>query len=177
MAKDKANLKATTLLSRNQRILTQSLSFPAKGVSADVMSKSIDVYPVKREVKHAQKDGTKPQASGGSIPSTSRFNHPNRPTSNGPHSKEANTIGAASGLRTSLGSTSGTRCSVVIPFFVFSLVLLCFFHLLPYLTLKSSPASFSLGSLVLLMQLLTVLQLRHPCELQPLSEEFGYGVW
>lgn len=104
LAKDKANLKTTTPFSRNPRsILTQSVSFPARGIRADVMSKSIDVYPLKREAKDAQRNGTK-----------SHLSHPNRPASTGPHSKEANAIGGASGWPTSLTSTPSIRRSVVI---------------------------------------------------------------
>lgn len=52
LAKDKANLKATTPFSRNRKsALTQSLSFPARGGASNV-------YPVKREAKHAQRHVT-----------------------------------------------------------------------------------------------------------------------
>lgn len=113
LAKDhKANLKATSPFSRNQGLLTQSLSFPSRGVCSDVLNKSIEVYPVKKEVKHAQRYGTRSQASGGLATSTSRLTHPNRPASIGLHSKEANTIGGTSGRRTSLASMPSIRCSV-----------------------------------------------------------------
>ncbi|XP_065624811.1 protein WVD2-like 4 isoform X2 [Quercus suber] len=113
LAKDhKANLKATSPFSHNQRLLTQSLSFPSRGVGSDVLNKSIEVYPVKKEVKHAQRNGTRSQASGGPATSTSRLTHPNRPASIGLHSKEANTIGGTSGRQTSLASMPSIRCSV-----------------------------------------------------------------
>ncbi|KAM4079310.1 hypothetical protein ACB094_09G108100 [Castanea mollissima] len=113
LAKDhKANLKAASPFSRNQKLLTQSLSFPSRGVCSDVLNKSIEVYPVKKEVKHAQRNGTRSQASGGPATSTSRLTHPNRPASIGLHSKEANTIGGTSGRQTSLASMPSIRCSV-----------------------------------------------------------------
>uniref|UniRef100_A0A2N9GYB9 TPX2 C-terminal domain-containing protein n=1 Tax=Fagus sylvatica TaxID=28930 RepID=A0A2N9GYB9_FAGSY len=113
LAKDKANLKATTPFSRNQRsILTQSLSFPTRGVCTDVLNKSMEGYPVKAKLKDAQRNGTRPQASGGPVTSTSRLNHPNRPTSIGLHSKEANTIGGTPGRPTSLATMPSIRCSV-----------------------------------------------------------------
>lgn len=66
-----------------------------------------------KEVKHAQRNGTRSQASGGPATSTSRLTHPNRPASIGLHSKEANTIGGTSGRQTSLASMPRIRCSVV----------------------------------------------------------------
>jgi hypothetical protein len=138
LAKDKANLKTTTPFSRNQRsILTQSVSFPARGVHADVMNKSIDVYPLKREAKDAQRNGTK-----------SHLNHPNRRASTGLPSKEANTIGGASGWPTSLAATPSIRRSVVI-FSFQSFMSANTFHLLPYFILKCVLACISLESLVL----------------------------
>ncbi|KAF5473971.1 hypothetical protein F2P56_005917 [Juglans regia] len=72
LGKDKPNPIATTTFSRSQRsILTQSLSFPSRGVRSDVMNKSIEVYPVKRDqAKHAQRQGTKSQASSGTVTNT-----------------------------------------------------------------------------------------------------------
>ena len=147
LAKDyKSNLKATSPFSRNQRLLTQSLSFPSRGVCSDVLNKSIEVYPVKREVKHAQRNGTRSQASGGPATSTSRLTHPNRPASIGLHSKEANTIGGTSGRQTSLASMPSIRCSVVSFFWPYVPFML---PLLLYLMLKCVLCCVSLGSLVL----------------------------
>ncbi|XP_019153636.1 PREDICTED: protein WVD2-like 4 isoform X2 [Ipomoea nil] len=56
--KDQASSRGSAGMARAKRTttsLTQSLSFPAKGVSSDVMRKSIDVYP------------KKPSAKGGSL--------------------------------------------------------------------------------------------------------------
>ncbi|KAG2683156.1 hypothetical protein I3760_10G019400 [Carya illinoinensis] len=93
LAKDKANLKATTPFSRNRKsVLTQNLSLPARGGRFDVTNKSIDVYPVKREAKHAQRHVT------------SSLNHPNSPASAGIPSKDAKTVSGASGRRYSSAS-------------------------------------------------------------------------
>lgn len=139
-------MKATSPFSRNQRLLTQSLSFPSRGVCSDVLNKSIEVYPVKREVKHAQRNGTRSQASGGPATSTSRLTHPNRPASIGLHSKEANTIGGTSGRQTSLASMPSIRCSVVSFFWPYVPFML---PLLLYFMLKCVLCCVSLGSLVL----------------------------
>ncbi|XP_041027622.1 protein WVD2-like 4 isoform X2 [Juglans microcarpa x Juglans regia] len=102
LAKDKANLKATTPFSRNRKsVLSQSLSFPASGGHFDVTNKSIDVYPVKREAKHAQRHVA------------SSLNHPNSPASTGIPSKAANTtISGASGRRNSSASMPSIRRTV-----------------------------------------------------------------
>nr|GLL46068.1 protein WVD2-like 4 isoform X1 [Ipomoea trifida] len=51
--KDQASSRGSAAMARGKRTtsLTQSLSFPAKGVSSDVMRKSIDVYPKKLSAK------------------------------------------------------------------------------------------------------------------------------
>nr|GMD86692.1 protein WVD2-like 4 [Ipomoea batatas] len=51
--KDQASSRGSAAVARAKRTtsLTQSLSFPAKGVSSDVMRKSIDVYPKKLSAK------------------------------------------------------------------------------------------------------------------------------
>nr|GMD92012.1 protein WVD2-like 4 [Ipomoea batatas] len=51
--KDQASSRGSAAMARAKRTtsLTQSLSFPAKGVSSDVMRKSIDVYPKKLSAK------------------------------------------------------------------------------------------------------------------------------
>ncbi|KAG6640710.1 hypothetical protein CIPAW_09G023300 [Carya illinoinensis] len=93
LGKDKPNPIATTTFSRSQRsILTQSLSFPSRGVCTDVMNKSIEVYPVKRDqAKHAQRQGTKSQASSGTV---------------------TNTMSGTPGRRTSLASMPSIRRTV-----------------------------------------------------------------
>nr|GMD88014.1 protein WVD2-like 4 [Ipomoea batatas] len=51
--KDQASSRGSAAMARAKRTtsLTQSLSFPTKGVSSDVMRKSIDVYPKKLSAK------------------------------------------------------------------------------------------------------------------------------
>ncbi|KAF5473449.1 hypothetical protein F2P56_010059 [Juglans regia] len=102
LAKNKANLKATTPFSRNRKsVLSQSLSFPARGGHFDVTNKSIDVYPVKREDKDAQRHVT------------SSLINPNSPASTGIPSKAANTtISGASGRRNSSASMPSIRRTV-----------------------------------------------------------------
>ncbi|KAM5559250.1 hypothetical protein ABKV19_020746 [Rosa sericea] len=101
LAKDKPSVKGATPVSRTQRaILSQSLSFPARGARVHAMKKSIDVYPVKTEVKHTRGNATKAEAP---FPS-SRLNHQNRRASTGIHSNDENKAGGASVRRTTLAS-------------------------------------------------------------------------
>ncbi|EEF38303.1 protein WVD2-like 4 isoform X2 [Ricinus communis] len=91
MSKDKPNLKSTASFSRHQKpSLSQSLSFPAKGVRADNMKMSIDGHPTKTMSKHAKDDGRKGQVnSNGSGTSLSCLTQPSRRLSTGVHSKES----------------------------------------------------------------------------------------
>ncbi|XP_004303390.1 PREDICTED: uncharacterized protein LOC101300076 isoform X1 [Fragaria vesca subsp. vesca] len=109
LAKDKPNLKGATPVSRIQRsILSQSLSFPARGARVDAMKKSIDVYPVKTEVKHTRGNATKAEAP---FPS-SRSNNLNRRASTGIQSNDENKVGGASAVRrTTLASIPSMRSS------------------------------------------------------------------
>lgn len=108
LAKDKPNLKGATPISRIQRaILSQSLSFPARGARVDAMKKSIDVYPVKSEVKHTRSNATKAEAP---FPS-SRLSHQNRRASTGIHSNDENKAGGTSVRRTTLASIPSIRSS------------------------------------------------------------------
>lgn len=111
LAKDKPNLKGATPVSRIQRsILSQSLSFPARGARVDAMKKSIDVYPVKTEVKHTRGNATKAEAP---FPS-SRSNNLNRRASTGIQSNDENKVGGASAVRrTTLASIPSMRSSAV----------------------------------------------------------------
>ncbi|XP_031130068.1 protein WVD2-like 4 isoform X2 [Ipomoea triloba] len=58
--KDQASSRGSAAMARAKRTtsLTQSLSFPAKGVSSDVMRKSIDVYPKKLSAKGSFSNAT-----------------------------------------------------------------------------------------------------------------------
>ncbi|XP_058003337.1 protein WVD2-like 4 isoform X3 [Hevea brasiliensis] len=95
LSKDKPNLKGPGSVSRNQRpSLSQSLSFPARGVRPDNMRKSIDERPTKTTAKYAQDDGRKGQVtSNGSITSVSRLTQPIRHARTGANSKESNVNG------------------------------------------------------------------------------------
>ncbi|KAK9291286.1 hypothetical protein L1049_009475 [Liquidambar formosana] len=108
ITKHQPDSKGPTLFSRNQRPnLSQSLSFPARGIHANLMKKSIDVYPakLKTDAKHSRPNGSEVPFSNGSVTSASHLNHPNRRVSNGVNSKEANTNGGgASARRTTLAS-------------------------------------------------------------------------
>ncbi|KAM0978032.1 hypothetical protein ACFX13_014305 [Malus domestica] len=108
LAKDKPIVKGATPFSRKERAtLSQSRSFPAKGSRTDPMKKSIDVYPVKTEVKHARGNATKAEAP----ISVSRLNNPTRRASTGVHSKDGNITGGAAIKRTSLASIPSIRSS------------------------------------------------------------------
>ncbi|KAM1936223.1 hypothetical protein ACFX15_013520 [Malus domestica] len=108
LAKDKPIVKGATPFSRKERAtLSQSRSFPAKGSRTDPMKKSIDVSPVKTEVKHARGNATKAEAP----ISVSRLNNATRRASTGVHSKDGNTTGGAAIKRTSLASIPSIRSS------------------------------------------------------------------
>ncbi|KAG6772379.1 hypothetical protein POTOM_023785 [Populus tomentosa] len=97
LAKDKPNVKGSGPFSHSQRpILSQSLSFPAKGVRANNMRKSIEGHPLKTAVKLARDEGTKVQVpfSNGSVTSSPRFNQANRLAPAGANSKESNINGS-----------------------------------------------------------------------------------
>ncbi|KAA8518438.1 hypothetical protein F0562_015912 [Nyssa sinensis] len=111
--KDRSSFKGTTPFARNMRpSLTQSLSFPARQLHANVMKKSIDGYPVKSDVKHAGANGAKGQYQF-SNGTASRLNPTNRRASTGVNSKEVKTDGVgASTRRTTLASLPSIRQSL-----------------------------------------------------------------
>ncbi|GAV63891.1 TPX2 domain-containing protein [Cephalotus follicularis] len=93
MPKERSNLKGPAPFSHNQRpFLSQSYSFPSRGVHSNGLKKSIDGYPGKIDVKHVRANGAKGQCpvSIGSVTSVSHLNHHNRHASAGGESKEAN---------------------------------------------------------------------------------------
>ncbi|XWS56100.1 hypothetical protein CRYUN_Cryun09bG0057400 [Craigia yunnanensis] len=115
VTKDKSNLRSAVPIYRNQRpVLSQSLSFPARRVHGDGLMKSIDEYPEKTALKHAQEKSTKIQApSNGSVPSLSRLNHRNRRGSINLDSKPENTNGGGvTTRRTTLASFPSNRQAV-----------------------------------------------------------------
>lgn len=116
MVKDKANPKGTAPFTRSQRpVLSQSLSFPARGADADHLKKSVDGHPLKSNAKQARVNGVKTQgpSSNGTVTSVSRLSHPNRRASTGVESKEVNTNGGVSARRTTSASVSSIHKTAV----------------------------------------------------------------
>ncbi|XVE96243.1 hypothetical protein REPUB_Repub02eG0204800 [Reevesia pubescens] len=116
VTKDKSNLRSAVPISCDQRpVLSQSLLFPARKVHGDALVKSIDGYPEKTDLKHAQEKSTKVQApsSNGSVTSLSRLNHPNRRGSINLDAKLANTHGGGlTARRTTLASFPSNKQTV-----------------------------------------------------------------
>uniref|UniRef100_A0A2C9V7V2 TPX2 C-terminal domain-containing protein n=1 Tax=Manihot esculenta TaxID=3983 RepID=A0A2C9V7V2_MANES len=99
----KAKVSQSKLSNSSKRpSLSQSLSFPARGIRPDNMRKSIDGHPSKTVIKQAEDDGRK---ANGSITSVPRLTQPSRRTSTGMNSKESNVNGGkATPRRTSLAT-------------------------------------------------------------------------
>ncbi|KAG5556386.1 hypothetical protein RHGRI_006847 [Rhododendron griersonianum] len=105
VAKDGPNSKATAPLACNTRqSITQSLSFPARGLRTDVMKKSADGHPVKADAQSTRVNGGKSEFSSSN---GSRSNPTNRRNSTGPNSKEND--GGTSTRRTTLASLPSTQ--------------------------------------------------------------------
>ncbi|XP_059646562.1 protein WVD2-like 4 [Cornus florida] len=117
IAKDRPSLKGPALFARNTRSsLTQSLSFPARGLHSDVMKKSIDVYPVKSDAKHLRTSMAKAQfrSSNGMMTSVTSLSPTKRRASTGVNSKGTNTNGVrASTRRATLASAQSTNQSLL----------------------------------------------------------------
>ncbi|XP_031248259.1 protein WVD2-like 4 [Pistacia vera] len=110
--KDKTNSKGGAPFTRNQRpVLSQSLSFPARGAHADGMKRSIDGHPVKNETKNTRAIGAKAQgpSANGTVTSVSRLSQPNRRASTGADSKEVSTNNGVSSRRTSSATVPGVH--------------------------------------------------------------------
>ncbi|XP_057505789.1 protein WVD2-like 4 [Actinidia eriantha] len=113
VAKDQPNSKGPSPLACNtRRGLTQSLSFTARGLRADVMKKSTDAYLVKTNAKSLRSNGAKSEfsASNGSVTSAARLNAANRRASSGLNLKENE--GGASTRRATLASLPSIQRSV-----------------------------------------------------------------
>ncbi|KAH0728993.1 hypothetical protein KY289_000181 [Solanum tuberosum] len=113
MVKDQASLRATAALTRsNKASQSQSLSFPSRGVSSDVMRKSIDVYPKKSDAKELKTKEVKNETSHSKGSSASSSNPANRGVSGGVL-KNANTNGGvASNRRTTIAAVPSLRQSM-----------------------------------------------------------------
>ncbi|KAK9921511.1 hypothetical protein M0R45_030020 [Rubus argutus] len=104
---------ATVLPAKNSKtkriLMLQTMVFQreTRGARVDAMKKSIDVYPVKSEVKHTRSNATKAEAP---FPS-SRLSHQNRRASTGIHSNDENKAGGTSVRRTTLASIPSIRSS------------------------------------------------------------------
>lgn len=109
----KTNVKGLTVpIRKGKPSLTQSQSFPAKGLRKEGMSSSTDSYSVRSNVKVPQKKGSKVEAtlSNGKVGSVSRMNPGSRRAFTGVNAKEANTNGGgASSRRSTLASLTNAR--------------------------------------------------------------------
>lgn len=113
MVKDQASLRATAALTRsNKASQSQSLSFPSRGVSSDVMRRSIDVYPKKSDVKELKTKGVKNETSHSKGSLASSSNPAIRGVSGGVL-KNANTNGGvATNRRTTIAAGPSLRQSM-----------------------------------------------------------------
>lgn len=119
----KTNGKGLTVpIRKGKASLTQSQSFPAKGLCKEGMSNSTDSYSMRSSVKVPQTRVSKVEAtlSNRKVSSVSRMNPAGRRASTGVNSKEANTDGGwASSRRSTLASLPNVshlfqiRCSVL----------------------------------------------------------------
>lgn len=128
VAKDLPNSKSPAPFACNtRRSITQSLSFPARGLRTDVMKKSADGHPMKADAQSTRANGRKSEFSV-SASNGSRVNPTNRRNSTGPNSKEN---GGTSSRRTTLPSLPRTQgplvsfCidSLFLAFLIFSIYL------------------------------------------------------
>ncbi|XP_058084602.1 protein WVD2-like 4 [Magnolia sinica] len=114
MPKSEAVRKGPTMIPRNQRpSLSQSLSFPSRGILTSSLKKSIDEKQMKSDTKRAHVNVTDAASvvSNGSLTSTSRSNISNRRVSAGLSSMDAK-MGGLSARRTTLASMPGTLRSL-----------------------------------------------------------------
>ncbi|GAB4857180.1 hypothetical protein Ancab_015088 [Ancistrocladus abbreviatus] len=91
MAKDQAIVKAAHSLLRSQKSsLTQSLSFPSRGLHGSVIKRSVDAHPLETNTKQAQANGKKMEipSSDATPTSASNLNRSNGKPSNEVNSRE-----------------------------------------------------------------------------------------
>uniref|UniRef100_A0A0V0ICJ8 Putative micronuclear linker histone polyprotein-like n=1 Tax=Solanum chacoense TaxID=4108 RepID=A0A0V0ICJ8_SOLCH len=113
MVKDQASLRATAALTRsNKASQSQSLSFPSRGVSSDVMRKSIDVYPKKSDAKELKTKGVKNETSHSKGSSASSSNPANRGVSGGVLKNANINGGVATNRRTTIAAGPSLRQSM-----------------------------------------------------------------
>ncbi|XP_048127897.1 protein WVD2-like 4 isoform X1 [Rhodamnia argentea] len=103
--KDKLNVKGTAPSAQNRKpVLSQSLSFPSKGICANGMRKSIDVVPIKAEAKHSRANMS--GLSNGSVRSVGITGQRDRLVANGVGTK-ASDLGNRRSLAQKPGSADG----------------------------------------------------------------------
>lgn len=112
--KDK-QLKSTNPSSRSQRVvLSQSLSFPARGSRGDGMKKSVDGLLVKKEAKNARENGTRAVptfATNGTVTSASALSRSSRRASAAVQPKEEIKHNSPSARRATLTSMPSVKQS------------------------------------------------------------------
>lgn len=122
MAKDQASLRGTAALTRSKKAsISQSLSFPSRGVSSDVMRKSIDVYPKKSDAKELKTKGFKNETSLSKGSSASSLN-PKGVSAGVLKNANANG-GVATNRRTTIAAVPSLRQSMVLALIIFCLCL------------------------------------------------------
>lgn len=122
MAKDQASLRGTAALTRSKKAsISQSLSFPSRGVSSDVMRKSIDVYPKKSDAKELKTKGVKHETSLSKGSSASSLN-PKGVSAGVLKNANANG-GVATNRRTTIAAVPSLRQSMVLALIIFCLCL------------------------------------------------------
>lgn len=113
MVKDQASLRATAALTRsNKASQSQSLSFPSRGASSDVMRKSIDVYPKKSDAKEVKTKGVKNETSLSKGSSASSSNPSSRVASGGVLKNANANGGVATSRRTTIAAGPSLRQSM-----------------------------------------------------------------
>lgn len=108
-------LKSANPTSRSQRVvLSQSLSFPARGSRGDGMKKSVDGLLVKKEAKNARENGTRAEptfATNGTVTSASALSRPSRRASAAVQPKEEIKHNGPSARRATLTSMPSIKQS------------------------------------------------------------------
>ncbi|XP_038905912.1 protein WVD2-like 4 isoform X1 [Benincasa hispida] len=109
LAKEKPTLTGFAQSPRpNRRVLSQSLSFPARGASTDVMDKSIDKYPVKTVTKRTGENGIKSRTQ---ISEESQMKNSSKNALNRVMSKGVNKNTGINAHRSTLTSIPGNHSS------------------------------------------------------------------
>lgn len=120
MVKDQASLRGTAALTRsNKASQSQSLSFPSRGASSDVMRKSIDVYPKKSDAKEVKTKGIKNETSLSKGSSASSLNPSSRVVSGGVLKNANANGGVATSRRSTIAAGPSLRQSMVLTLVIY----------------------------------------------------------